>query len=549
MSSALPVEPLSGKLPSRELLLAEVEAAEDRAAGIREVAARYGVYHGTVRRHLRGVQGQGAANVAQSEAPRVAEVLNSLPDDHDLSDADVAAEFAIDDAPPAAAEEPFEDPGPEQPGTWHEGERYVYNGDLDTYTFFMRTSSKKQVLQGATIRAMKRAYSRMGDASTINEIARSFEMRRDHFYEIKTILGWTHDSDAFTDEEILSKETSTLVEDAVQMRRSQLDQQMNKRNWKDTQRDAERFRNLEHFIVEPIIERLAEIAPLLQPPPMILIPRSTRRFAALTSSGELHYGKQGWIGETGEVFDRAVADNRLARTTEAMMSEIQIFGRPEEIIYVVGNDDLHVDGAHPETSAGTPMDVNATGRQMIDEFYEIQVREIQRLRSISPVRIVLSAGNHNTFSAYMVMKMLNIQFASAADVTVQLTARMRSYVRYGNSLLGMTHGHLIKPINLMATMGVEARADFGGAMYKYWFTGHLHSLAAENLVGGTRYQMPALSGPDRWHVESGFLGMAGLSGYIIDRDYGVVNTILCPAVDGLPAPDCIPANRYNQSAA
>ena len=105
MSSALPVEPLSGKLPSRELLLAEVEAAEDRAAGIREVAARYGVYHGTVRRHLRGVQGQGAANVAQSEAPRVAEVLNSLPDDHDLSDADVAAEFAIDDAPPAAAEE------------------------------------------------------------------------------------------------------------------------------------------------------------------------------------------------------------------------------------------------------------------------------------------------------------------------------------------------------------------------------------------------------------------------------------------------------------
>ena len=61
--------------------------------------------------------------------------------------------------------------------------------------------------------------------------------------------------------------------------------------------------------------------------------------------------------------------------------------------------------------------------------------------------------------------------------------------------------------------------------------------------------MPALSGPDRWHVESGFLGMAGLSGYIIDRDYGVVNTILCPAVDGLPAPDCIPANRYNQSAA
>src|ERR1035438_7815783 len=82
MSSALPVEPLSGKLPSRELLLAEVEAAEDRAAGIREVAARYGVYHGTVRRHLRGVQGQGAANVAQSEAPRVAKVLNSLPDDH-----------------------------------------------------------------------------------------------------------------------------------------------------------------------------------------------------------------------------------------------------------------------------------------------------------------------------------------------------------------------------------------------------------------------------------------------------------------------------------
>jgi hypothetical protein len=421
--------------------------------------------------------------------------------------------------------------GPESAGKWIEGDRYVYNGDTDTYTLFLRSTTKKQVIPGTQIRAMKRAYSNMGEGATINEVARSFSLRRDVFEEIRKLLGWTHDSDAFTNEEILGRDTAELVEDAVQLRRSKLDQEYNRRDWRDTKRDADRYRQLEHFLVNPLLASLGEIAPLLQPPPMIFIPRSSRRFAALTSSGELHFNKHGWVGETGETYNREIADARLAGTTTAMIAEIQIFGRPEEIIYAVGNDDLHVDGQKAETTAGTPQDVNGTGRQMLEEFYEIQVREIQRLRSVAPVRVVLSAGNHNTFLAFVVMKMLAIQFANTSDVTVELTARMRSYVRYGNSLCGLTHGHLIKPINLMATMGVEAREDFGRTLHKYWFTGHLHTMAAESLVGGTRYQMPSLSGLDKWHVESGYFGMAGLSGYIIDYDRGVTNTILCPAVD------------------
>jgi hypothetical protein len=216
-------------------------------------------------------------------------------------------------------------------------------------------------------------------------------MRRDVFEEIRKLLGWTHDSDVFTDEEVLSRDTLSLVEDAVQLRRSKLDQEYNRRAWRDTKRDADRYRQLDHYIVQPILDRVAEVATRYVPP-MLHIPKPRGRFAAVTSSGELHFNKHGWVGETGGTYNREVADSRLAAATEAMIGSVQLYGRPEKWIYAVGNDDLHVDGQDSKTSAGTPQDVNGTGRQMLEEFYELQVREINRLRSVAPIKIKLSAG-------------------------------------------------------------------------------------------------------------------------------------------------------------
>lgn len=429
----------------------------------------------------------------------------------------------------ALLSEDIEEVDPEMAGKWVEGDRYVYNGDLDAYTFFLRTTTKKQVIAGTTIRAMKRSYSNMGNAATINEIARSFSIRRDVFDEIRGLLGWTHDSDPFTDEEVLARSTTDLVEDAVQLRRSKLEQEFNRRDWRDTKRDAERYRQIDHFVVQPLVDRLAEVAKRFEPKRLTLL-NPKRRFAAVTSSGELHYNKHGWVGETGETYTREVADSRLEATTAAMVSSVALYGRPEQWVYIVGNDDMHVDNLENKTTAGTRQDVNGTTRQMIEEFFELQVREIHRLESVAPVIVKLSAGNHNTLLSYVTTKLLKERFRDSKNVRVDLTGEMRSYEVYGNTLMGFTHGHTVKPIKLMQMMGIEAREYFSETLYKAWFTAHFHSLEVESLVGGTRYQMPALSGIDSWHATNGYLGQPGLSGYIADHEYGVTATLLCPAI-------------------
>jgi hypothetical protein len=206
------------------------------------------------------------------------------------------------------------------------------------------------------------------------------------------------------------------------------------------------------------------------------------------------------------------------------------YGRPEKWVYVIGNDDLHVDNMDGKTTAGTLQDVDGTTRQMLQEFYHIQLREINRLRAISPVVVKVSSGNHNALLAYAMAFMIWAHYEAAEDVDVHVTAQMRSYETYGESILGFTHGHLLNSPKLMPTMGHDVPQAWGQTRYHYWFTGHKHSMETENLVGGTKFQMPSLAGQDRWHAENGYFGQAGLSGYIIEHETGMRSTLFCPAV-------------------
>ena len=409
-----------------------------------------------------------------------------------------------------------------------ERESYVYNEQLDKYITFTRRG--RIVLSGAAHREMLKAYSNWdGKPATINEVCRKFGITRATFQEYRKAHGWTHDLEPFTAEELEKRGVDELAEDALQQKREALYQTWNRRDWQETQKDADKWRNLEQSFILPLISRI-EISTPTYRPPMLKLRKSGRPFAAVTSSGEIHYGKSGWKGETGEEFDRDIADKRLAEQTSNMLEEIAYRGRPEQFVYIVGNDDLHIDNIHGGTSKGTPQDADGTAARIFDEYLAIQRREIERIRAVAPVRIKLSRGNHNRLLSYAMIRVLEAVYENASDVTVDVTAMTRSYFTYGATLAGVTHGDGAKPKDLMQLMLDEAPALIAANQFRLWYTGHFHDEEVKKLVGGKMYQMPSLSGMDRFHYEHGYKATPSLSGYILDKERGPVGSILCPVL-------------------
>ena len=427
---------------------------------------------------------------------------------------------------PAHVPQPHAETEDEDLGEWVQKDRYVFNGQSDTYVTVLKCRPKPLVISGQKFRSMKKAYSDWdGNPATINEICRRFAIPRDQFMELKAIHGWTHESEPFTREEVLTREVEDLADDAFQQRRQAVWESFEKKKWHQTKLDAQKWNNLEQNFILPLQDQISTLVPAYTPP-MLNLKTARNPFAVVTSGGELHYGGSGWILETGEEFSREEAARRLEQTRSVMMDEVADRGRPETFFYAVGHDFLTVDTDFGTTTRGTQQEIDGTAAQILAEGFDLAVRDIDALRGAADVQVISVPGNHDRLLTIALMKFLEAYYRRESDVQIQFSAKSRAYCTYGDTLLGFAHGDgSLKPAQYMATMAVEAPTMWANTIYRAFFTGHLHHEVVRELVGGTHYQMPSLRGRDRFHERNAYLSDAALASYVVDKHRGVTGTI------------------------
>ena len=412
-------------------------------------------------------------------------------------------------------------------GDWVQNDKYVYNGESDTYITFLKCRPKPLVISGTKFRSMKKSYSDWdGKPATINEICRRFAIPRDQFMELKAVHGWTHEAEPFTREEVMSREVDDLANDAFQQRRQSVWEGFEKKRWHQTKIDAEKWNNLEQSFIAPLQDHLSSLLPEYTLP-VFNLKTARNPFAVVTSAGELHYGGSGWVLESGENYSREEAADRLSYAREIFLEEVADRGRPERFYYAVGHDFFTVDNDHQSTTKGTSQEVDGTAAQILAEGIDLALKDIDILRSVAPVIIAGVPGNHDRLLTIALLKCLETAYRTSEDVVVNFSAKTRCYYAYGDTLLGFAHGDgALKPSDYMATMAKEAPALWADTVYRAFFTGHLHSEVVRELVGGTHYQMPSLRGRDKWHERQGYLSDAALASYVVDRRRGITGTIL-----------------------
>lgn len=239
-----------------------------------------------------------------------------------------------------------------------------------------------------------------------------------------------------------------------------------------------------------------------------------------------HFGMLAWRHEVGQDYDLSIASREYVEAVEGLLAYALMYPT-ERILYVVGNDFLHVDTTASApggmrrggaTTRGTPQDIDGRQEKMFTEGRRALVAGIDLARTVAPVDVVVVAGNHDRQQMYRMGEVLNAWYRRDSEVEVCNRPNVRTYYGWGKNAWMFTHGLEYKRQrdDLTRIMATECPADIwvaseGGSREIH--TGHNHiGLAGRYVPTGDLYEARAirvrsLSGmtpEDAWHHEQGY---------------------------------------------
>lgn len=320
---------------------------------------------------------------------------------------------------------------------------YVYNQPEDKYIVYLKSASKHIVVPGERHRAMLRAYSNWdGQPNTINEICRNFEFPRSWFIEYKTLMGWTHDREPISNEELESKDEHSIVEDLLQRKRFSVYQKFQKEDWKLTQSDASKWREFQTKQFDPFKEALdAFIPPVftpITPAPIGLDAKSWFVCGCFdwqvgASADKKHlFRQQEWSTEIAkrsiEKFAYQVVQDIATRKQNFKGCEILLGG------------DLH-HGFHGYTAKGTKLEVDTMREDQFDAVLQGIIYFVGTMHQVfGTVNVRAVRGNHDGFDFYPIMKAVEAYFRGTPDIKFHIYTTRTAVFRVGPVLMLLDHG-------------------------------------------------------------------------------------------------------------
>jgi len=250
---------------------------------------------------------------------------------------------------------------------------------------------------------------------------------------------------------------------------------------------------------------------------------------------DLHIGKLAWHGETFENYDVKIASERFLTSIEKLMQHARGFNY-ERILFPIGNDFFNTDNMLNTTTKGTQQDEDLRWQKTFDVGVQLLVDAIYFMKRAGvPIDVVVIPGNHDFERSYYMGNYLKAWFREDDEVTIDNGASPRKYYRYGNTLLGLTHGKEEKEASLPMLMAtdIQSKPMWSETKFHEWHLGHIHRkrmvqfdinksrLLNEDLGVTVRY-LSSLTGTEEWHHKKGFVGSTkAADGFVWNYEFGL----------------------------
>ena len=178
----------------------------------------------------------------------------------------------------------------------------------------------------------------------------------------------------------------------------------------------------------------------------------------------------------------------------------------DEIHIVQLGDVIHSDSAvRGQTTKGTRIDDINIEQALKDatEFFDLLINFSYAHSNKLFFHAV--AGNHDTTTGYMFMKILEQRYLDLADWDVDL--QWRTAFKIGDIMIGATHGDFVKDKAVYTFAGEYPH--MWDASERYILTGHLHhkkvtNVGAFDTLGVTILQQSTIKPTDNWELKNGF---------------------------------------------
>lgn len=266
---------------------------------------------------------------------------------------------------------------------------------------------------------------------------------------------------------------------------------------------------------------------------------------------DVHIGKLSLSAETGHNYNIADAVEKVHDGVLKLLSQAMSFGI-EQIVFVLGNDILHIDTPHRKTTSGTPQDTEGQWWSAYRAAKELYVKCIEACTQVAPVRLVHCPSNHDYKSGWMLADSVSSWFRNNPNVILRdssLSIAHRKYLQYGVNLLGFSHGDGAKEADVAQIMQYEARKEWGETHFAYFFEHHFHHKDRKSY--GRKGSIPiekdhtgvtvirtgkgidaaqnvftevirSPSPPDGWHHRNGYLNRPAIEAFIHHHEDGQV---------------------------
>lgn len=267
-----------------------------------------------------------------------------------------------------------------------------------------------------------------------------------------------------------------------------------------------------------LIAQLKEFSPKFVP---LQRYRETEGHLLVIDPCDIHLGKLASAFETGEDYNNQIAVQRVLDGVRGIVNKAS--GYPiDKILFIGGNDILHIDTPKRTTTAGTPQDTDGMWYDNFLMAKQLYVDVLEMLIPVADVHFVYNPSNHDYTNGFFLADVIQTYYRNCKNITFDCSIAHRKYFTYHDNLIGTTHGDGAKIENLPLLMAQES-PQWSATKHRYVYTHHVHHKTSKDFIGITVESMRTVTGTDSWHSRNGYQhSPKAVEGFIHHKKHGQI---------------------------
>ena len=262
-----------------------------------------------------------------------------------------------------------------------------------------------------------------------------------------------------------------------------------------------------------------------QASPIVAPVASDEHLCNLYTFTDYHLGMLAWHKEGGSDWNISIAERTIIAALQQMIEQSP---KAHTAVINIQGDFLHTDGKTPVTPASKHV-LDADSR-----FPKIRKSAIRVIRSMvnmslhrhQEVHLIIAEGNHDEEASGWLADLFSVHYEEEPRVTVNDSVLPFYVFEWGNTMLGIHHGHKVKNESLPLLFAAQFPQEWGRTTRREIHCGHRHHRDEKEYNGVTVVQHPTLAARDAYAARGGWIADRAAWAITYHKKYGAVGRVM-----------------------